>query len=259
MISPGLVSVTFRALSPAEIVGLVQQAGLRGIEWGGDVHVPHGNLARAREVRALTQQAGLTVAAYGSYYRAAKSESDGLRFESVLETAVELGAPLIRVWAGPAASADASEALRTQVAADLRRIAGLAAAVRVGVSLEFHNGTLTDTGDSALRLLTDVNHPNLRTYWQPPLGVETDQNLHDLRRLLPWLTHLHVYHWRSITPIEKLPLEVGTDRWRQFLDLAETATGDRYAMLEFVEGDAPASFLRDAATLKRWLTPGAAA
>ena len=255
MISPGLVSVTFRALSPAEIVGLVRQAGLRGIEWGGDIHVPHGHLARAREVKAMTRQAGLSVAAYGSYYRAAKSEADGLRFERVLETAVELGAPLIRVWAGPAASADSSDALRAEVAADLRRIAGLAAAARVGISLEFHGGTLTDTGDSACRLLSDVNHPNLRTYWQPPLGVETNQNLHDLRRLLPWLTHVHVYHWRSVTPIEKRPLEEGADRWRQFLDLALTVPGDRYALLEFVEGDAPENFLRDAATLKRWLTP----
>lgn len=259
MISPGLVSVTFRALAPAEIINLVRQAGLRGIEWGGDIHVPHGNLARARAVRALTHAAGLTVAAYGSYYRAAKSEADGLPFGRVLETAVELGAPLIRVWAGPAASADASDAQRAEVAADLRRIAGLAAAARVGVSLEYHSGTLTDTGDSALRLVQDVNHPNLRTYWQPPLGVETDRNLHDLRRLLPWLTHLHVYHWRSVTPIEKLPLAAGTDRWRQFLDLAATVPGDRYALLEFVEGDAPVNFLRDAATLKDWLRPSAAA
>jgi len=259
MISPGLVSVTFRALSPAEIVGLVQRAGLRGIEWGGDIHVPHGDLARAREVHALTQQAGLSVAAYGSYYRAAKSEAEGLSFGRVLDTAVELGAPLIRVWAGPVGSAAATPDVRAQVAADLRRIAELAAAARVGVSLEFHNGTLTDTADSTVQLLTHVDHPNLRTYWQPPLALDTDQNLHDLRRLLPWLTHVHVYHWRSVTPIERLALEAGAERWRYFLDLAATAPGDRYAMLEFVEDDAPANFLRDAATLKSWLRPGAAA
>ncbi|HNC24059.1 MAG TPA: sugar phosphate isomerase/epimerase, partial [Opitutaceae bacterium] len=100
MIHPGLVSVTFRALTPTQIVALVRQAGLRGIEWGGDIHVPHGNLARAREVREMTQEAGLSVAAYGSYYRAAQSEADGLAFEHVRATAVELGAPTIRVWAG---------------------------------------------------------------------------------------------------------------------------------------------------------------
>lgn len=254
MILPGLVSVTFRALSPAEIVALVRQAGLRGIEWGGDIHVPHGNLARAREVRKLTQDAGLTVAAYGSYYRAVASEAADLPFANVLETAVELGAPVIRVWAGVAGSAAASPELRAQVVADLRRIAMLAAAARVGVSLEFHNGTLTDTADSTVRLLAEVNHPNLSTYWQPPLELDTAQCLQDLRSLLLWLTHVHVYHWRP-APMERLPLAAGAERWRSFLDLAATAPGDRYAMLEFVEGDAPASFLRDAATLKSWLSP----
>ncbi|MET0262082.1 MAG: sugar phosphate isomerase/epimerase, partial [Rariglobus sp.] len=75
MIYPGLVSVTFRKLSPNEVAGLVKKAGLKGIEWGGDIHVPHGDLARAREVRELTLEHGLKTAAYGSYYRAGQSES----------------------------------------------------------------------------------------------------------------------------------------------------------------------------------------
>jgi len=251
MIWPGLVSITFRALSPEEIVALVRSAGLSGIEWGGDIHVPHGNLARAREVRKLTQEAGLTVAAYGSYYRAAQSEAAGLAFASVLESAVELGAPLVRVWAGTAGSAAASPAGRALVVADLARVAALAAEARVGVSLEFHNGTLADTADSTARLLAEVGQPNLATYWQPPLELDTAACVSDLHRLLPRLTHLHVYHWLTLS--DRRPLAEGAARWRKFLDVAATAPGDRHAMLEYVEGDAPASFLRDAATLKALL------
>ena len=40
MLIPGLVSVTFRKLSRTEIAGLMVNAGLSAIEWGGDVHVP---------------------------------------------------------------------------------------------------------------------------------------------------------------------------------------------------------------------------
>src|SRR4051812_49693737 len=104
----GLVSVTFRALGPQQVVELVRQANLDAIEWGGDIHVPHGDTARAREVRTMTLDAGLAVAAYGSYYRAAVSDADGLPFARVLETAVALEAPTIRVWAGNKASADSS-------------------------------------------------------------------------------------------------------------------------------------------------------
>src|SRR5512137_1553394 len=107
MIKPGLLSITFRKHSPADIIALVRQAQLTSIEWGGDVHVPHGDLARAGEVARQTTDAGLQVSAYGSYYRLGQSETAGLPFEKVLETAVALGAPTIRVWAGTVGSQQA--------------------------------------------------------------------------------------------------------------------------------------------------------
>ncbi len=255
MIHPGLVSVTFRALSPAQVVDLVRQAGLRGIEWGGDIHAPPGNAARAREVRHLSLEAGLSVAAYGSYYRAAQSEAAGMPFAHVLDTALELGAPTVRVWAGVVGSAAADAAHRERVAADLRRIATLAAAAHVSVSLEFHNGTLTDTAESARKLLEAVNHPNLFTYWQPPLDRDTADCMADLRSLLSRLSNVHVYHWRPAST-DRLPLADAAARWRDFLAVAAEAPGDRYAMLEFVERDAPECFLRDAATLRALLAQG---
>jgi len=67
---------------------------MRAIEWGGDVHVPTGDLAGAREVAARCGDAGIAVEAYGSYFRASGE------FGPVLETAVALGAPRVRVRAG---------------------------------------------------------------------------------------------------------------------------------------------------------------
>jgi sugar phosphate isomerase/epimerase len=92
-IQGGLVSITFRALAPHEVVDLVVRAGLKGVEWGGDVHVPHGDEVRAKEVAALTREAGLCCCAYGSYYRLAASEGEGLAFERVLASARLLDAP----------------------------------------------------------------------------------------------------------------------------------------------------------------------
>ena len=59
MLNTGLVSVTFRDKTPEEIISAVKQCGLEGIEWGGDVHVLPGDVSRAREIRHLTEQAGL--------------------------------------------------------------------------------------------------------------------------------------------------------------------------------------------------------
>ena len=43
MIGSSLCSVTFRALTPEEVLELAARAELDAIEWGGDVHVPCGS------------------------------------------------------------------------------------------------------------------------------------------------------------------------------------------------------------------------
>jgi len=266
---PGLVSITFRQLDFSEVIGLVRQAGLCAIEWGGDVHVPHGDLARAREVAMQTRDAGLSVAAYGSYYRAAQSEpllaEPRLVFERVLETAVALSAPVIRVWAGVEGSAEADADTRRRVADDLMRIAELAAQAGVCVATEFHGGTLTDTNESArILLFEEAQHPNLYSYWQPPVGMSDRDCLAGLASLGPKLLHLHVFNWvlGPYGQTEAYPLEEGgASRWRRFFDAASaTLVGSRQptlgatpqataAMLEFVPGGSTASFLREARTL----------
>ena len=246
MIQPGLVSVTFRKLAPAEIIALVRQAQLTGIEWGGDIHVP--DPARGREVRQQTGDAGLAVAAYGSYYRVNGDKP----FETVLETAVALGAPTIRVWAGGLDSAKADAAYRAAVVADSRRIGDLAARAGVTISYEWHGGTLTDTNESGQQLLREVNHPNVFTLWQPHNGVALEPNLAGLHAVLPRVTNVHVFHWWPDHTV-RLPLADGADRWREYLRVL--AGRDRWALMEFVAGDDPQNFLRDAATLRDWLKP----
>lgn len=249
MIRPGLVSITFRRLSPAEIVDLAAESRLEAIEWGGDVHVPHGDLAAARHAAAVTRDAGLAVAAYGSYYRVA--EEDQPPFETILETAVDLGADRIRVWAARRGSADADDAFRDRVASETRRIADLAAAENVRIIYEWHGGTLTDTTESAVALLRAVGHDNVGTYWQPLRRMPTEQCLAAMDAVAEWLAGLHVFTWDRETG-ERLPLSDGRDCWPQYLTRA-AAGRDMYALLEFVPDNDPAGLARDAETLRRWL------
>src|ERR1700722_18409238 len=158
--STGFVSVTFRGLAVPEIVSLVRAAGLDGIEWGGDIHVPHGDLGRAREAAKQTADSGLRTLAYGSYYRVAEPGSPP--FESVAETALALGAPVIRVWAGAKGSAESTEDDWQRVIEASARIAEIASAAGLTVAYEHHGGTLTDTLPSAQRLLAESD-PRLRT------------------------------------------------------------------------------------------------
>ena len=250
MFKAGLVSVTFRELSPRQIVDMVVSAGLAGIEWGGDVHVPHGELNTAHRVADMTLSAGLETAAYGSYYRAAASEGAGITFASVLETAIALDTRLIRVWAGNSGSTDTDAATRVKVVDDLRRIGEMAGTHGIAIACEYHTHTLTDTSDSAVQLMQATGHDNVGLYWQPPSAISRDDCTESLRAALPYLRNLHVFQQAFANgKLDRRPLSEGTDLWREYLLLARTAGGDRWAMLEFVRDDTPEQFLDDAATL----------
>lgn len=251
MIHPGLVSITFRQLAPAEIIEMVAQAGLEGIEWGGDIHVPHGDLTQACAVRRMTADAGLRVAAYGSYYRVGHREP--VPFEAVLETAIELGAPSIRVWAGKQGSDTADDAYHKTVVQESRRIADLAQGAGLPVAYEFHRDTLTDSNAAARELLEAVAHENIRSYWQPPRGSTVDYNLAGLDAVGPWLLNVHVFNWH-ISTCERLPLAGGKEAWMRYLRKIASSRPDPFAMIEFVTDDAPENFSQDAATLLEWLS-----
>ncbi|MEI6970311.1 MAG: TIM barrel protein [bacterium] len=252
-ILPGLVSITFRRLPPREIVALAAQSQLAGIEWGGDVHVPHGDLPLAHEVGAMTRDAGLSVAAYGSYYKVGESESDGLSFAQVLETAIALGSPLIRVWAGDRGSAEVDPAYRRRVTEDACRIAGAASGSGIAVAFEYHGGSLTDTADSAAALMAATAPAGMLCCWQPPVGWTHAERLASLNGLAPFLANLHVFHW--LDTWERRPLAEGAGMWEDYLRAAIAApvtTGSaRWALLEFVCDDDPASLAVDAGVLMR--------
>ncbi len=250
MLTPGLVSITFRKLSPVEIIALSKEAGVSCIEWGGDIHVPPGDAARAREVGRLTREAGLEVAAYGSYYRLGPDQP-GV-FEAVMTSAAALGAPTIRVWAGGKGARETEVDERCEIIADALRVADIAARQGITVSLEYHAGTLTDDRESARALLGELAHPNLEFLWQPTNGAPVHDCASRLLEMLPRLRNVHVFHWWP-TSAERHPLAEGEAAWRTYIDIVRESGRDADFLLEFVRGDEPQQFLADAATLKRWL------
>ena len=243
MIVPGLVSVTFRQLTTDEVVDVAVANGLRAIEWGGDVHVPVGDTTTAGAVATRCAAAGVAVAAYGSYYRAGVPGD----FAAVLDTALALGAPRIRVWAGDSGSASTSAEQRAAVVGDLRRVTELAAERGVEIAVEYHARTLTDTLSSTVDLFAAVGHQGMRPYWQPPIGESDASCLATVAALLPDLVTTHVFSWADDGA--RMPLSARESLWRQVFARVRREPGERYALLEFVRDDDPAALAEDAATL----------
>ena len=246
---PGLVSITFRGLPAGEVLREAADAGLGGIEWGGDVHVPHGDVDTAERVGSMTRDAGLATPTYGSYFRAG---GEGPAWAGVQAGAVALGAPAVRVWAGGVGSDDADAGQRAAVAAALRDACDRAADAGLDVALEYHAKTLTDTAASTLRLLDEVDRPNLWTLWQTTNGASDDHSLENLRALQERVLHAHVFDWDTGFSTQR-PLAEGADRWGRFLPELAAPGRERFCLLEFVKGGTVGQFREDAATLKGWI------
>jgi sugar phosphate isomerase/epimerase len=245
----GLCSVTFRSLAPADVIEAAVAAGVEGIEWGADVHVPPGEEAIAGDVRARCADANVTCPSYGSYLAAGKSSPE--RTPPVLATAATLGATNVRVWCPFGVPPGTDDDLFRRAADDLATWSAMAADLGLTVSTEFHVGTLTETAQSTRDLLDAAGRPdNLFTYWQP---VEGRPLLDEAASIRSDVSHVHVFHWAPGG--DRRPLAEG-DHWQGLLDeLARPARfdGGRFAFLEFVRDESTDQLVADAATLRGWL------
>jgi sugar phosphate isomerase/epimerase len=246
----GICSVTLRAHAPADVIRLSAAAGLESIEWGADVHVPPGDPDTANAVGESTRAAGLAVCSYGSYLGDPWGRSSGADIDAVVATAVALGAPRIRVWAGPRSSAAATADDRRAVISRIRRVAALAAAEGIGVALEYHAETLADGLQPTIRILDEVDAPNVSTYWQPRVGASDADALADLAGLGERVSTIHVFSWDAAGA--RHPLRSRADLWRAALDRAAAMPLMTDALLEFLPGDDPGLLAGEARDLRTW-------
>lgn len=244
MIIPGIVSATFKKESPEFVLEAAKAAGLKAVEWSENWHVAPGDTEAAAELYRKTQDAGLAVAAYGSYYKLGVEEDPVSRFDQSLRTAYALRAPLIRIWGGIKASRDITGPEWDDMVNEARQAAEAADAMNIKVALEWHRNTLTDTNESAERFLSDVNHRNLYCLWQPTPDLSMEQRREGLDMLerRGKLLNLHVYYWEDDG---RHPFAEGVDAWRTYLAHVNRDE-DRYALMEFVKGDSREQLIADA-------------
>lgn len=247
------MSVTFRNHPAADVVKFTANAGLKKISWSGDVHVQPGNILQAHEAKKMCSDSGLGVEGYGSYWRA-----DDSPFDAVVDTAAQLGAPRIRVWAGTSGSLQADGLQRRSTAAAIAAAADLAASADIELHLEFHRNTLTDTAASTLDLLAAIaalrESPAcpVRSYWQPRPGIDDATALAELDSLAGHVDALHVFSWDAEST--RLPLSIHRSAWLERLRRLSAPGGpDLDLMLEFVAGESEQQLILDSRELHDWL------
>ena len=254
----GLCSVALRALAVDEVIAVCERAGLEGIEWGADVHVPPGDEVAASRAARRCALAGLACPSYGSYLFAGALDPEAVT--PVLDSAGTLGVGSVRIWC--AWGSDTDPSVRPRVVDEVAAVAAAAAERDLAVTLEWHQHTLTADPAATQELLAEVGAANLFTSWQPLEGMEVPALLDGFESVIDDVSHLHVFRWASFE--ERWPLAAGEDLWPAVLARAAAVPGrwgrrgfrfDRWAFIEFVRGDDPEQVVADAATLRPWLLP----
>lgn len=241
MIKKGLVSISFRGNTVEEILDACVKTELSVIEWGSDVHVPVGNLVRAKEVGEATRAAGMECAAYGAYYKIGCDMTD---FEDYAKTAQALGTYIIRIWGGWHGSAEITPEAREKLVEETKRICAIGRDYGMTLAFECHHGTITDDPDYALAFVRDVDADNLKLYWQPNQFKTFEANLEAAKKLKPLVVNAHVFHWDAE---HWYPLSDGIEDWKQYVAVFEG--GDYAFMLEFMPDNQITTLPREAAVL----------
>ncbi|NLZ67692.1 MAG: sugar phosphate isomerase/epimerase [Spirochaetales bacterium] len=244
MLIPGIVSITFKTLSIQEIISLTNANDLKAIEWSENHHIELNNKAQAALVGELTRDNGLQVASYGSYFKLGK-RADIIPH---LENTKAMKAPFMRIWAydKPSSEVDGNE--YNVIVAEAKKVCKIAKDYNIPLTLEWHKNTLTDTNESGLKLLRDVDSPYFKTFWQPTQALSVEQRVEGLKLIKPYLTNLHVYYW---TKDRREELKDGKDYWQQYLKAVDDKV--HYALLEFVKNDSAEQFEKDVIVLKHLL------
>ena len=249
MFKLGLCSVTFREKSTDEIIRIVVDQGLEGIEWGGDVHARPGALgAGIKELGEMCHEAGLHAPSYGSYFDALENEPHD--FTAVLETAGLLGVDTIRIWPGWVDPGQETPEQRARIVSTSRNAAEQAAVRNIRVAFEFHDHTLTEGADNTLRLLEEIGYSNVYTYYQLIRPDDFAWNLENFDKVYPRLAYVHV---QANDGERNLPLEDYRDLWREIIRRLKDRGYNGWLFFEFNQDNSVAQLEKDVALIRSFM------
>lgn len=239
----GMTSLTFRNHSIEEVIRIAKAAGLDGMEWAvrEDHAVSEENIDK---IKFLSAKEGIEIFSLGSYCRMTDEEE----CKKTVDMAVRLSAPVIRIWAGKKSPSDCSEEEFERVVDLTKKMAAYAGKFGITLGFEFHKYTLTETGESAVRLIKAIDRENVKLYWQINERVSFEVNRKNLQMVTPYLAG--IFHCQNYSMEGKcLLLEHISDELEEYLK--PFLNTDYKTLVEFVKDGKEENFYQDVAVLKR--------
>ena len=184
----GFTSTTFRNIRNVEkIVKIALDCGAECIEWGGDIHVK--DVATAKYVKKLCDEAKIKITSYGSYYRIGSFNTS--EWKKICEIASAMGASSVRVWLGKSDSEKTDADTYKKLVEDAESICKAASEYGLKVCPECHDNTYNNNTDAFLKIRNDIDCDNFRTYFQSRYKKK-EYDLDRIERTLPFIENVHI-------------------------------------------------------------------
>lgn len=241
----GLCSVTFRKKSAAKVVEIAKKAGVRYIEWGGDIHVT--NTEEARIVKSICDNEDIKICSYGSYYRV--GSADKIKWEEICRIAKAMNASTVRVWLGNKNSEDTSEEEYNRILADLKSMCSVAKKYKLLVCPECHDNTYNNNTDAFLTLKDELKADNFRTYFQSRY-FRFDYDVDRIDRTFDYIENVHV-SYRDLIKEQRFRKKDRGYLDRLLKKLAQKQF-DGVVLVEFTKGSREKNFIKDIRKLKSY-------
>lgn len=238
----GLVSVSFRNLSPQQILQEMVNSGLSVIEWGSDIHAPATDIEKLSKISELQKEYGIICCSYGTYFRLGETPTEDL--DNYISAAKILGTDVLRLWCGNKSGADMTEYERIKLILECKKAARKAEERGVTLCMECHKKTFTENCTDAVWLMNEVDSDNFKMYWQPFQWMSAEENIINARKISPYAVNIHVFNWRGT---DKFSLSEAKGEWRSYL---KEFSKPRTLLLEFMPNGTIEELYEEAESLK---------
>lgn len=238
----GLCTITNKDWPVADVLAAAADAEYDGVEIWGQDHVrdpgagddADPDLDVCRSVADRAAALDLDIPVYGSYLRPGRAGfADELAVE--LDVADALGADFVRVWPGEQEYGDHDPDHWDAVVADLERAGQEATARDLAITVEKHEGTVTNETEGARRLIEAVDAPAVGLNWQPLFHIGAEDLLAEAETLAPLSNNVHLQAVPERNGDQRCPLSEAYFDVPAILDRFDQVGFEGYAEVEFVD------------------------
>lgn len=247
MMKVGVTTVTFRKQPFREVPELLKQSCIDGVEWCACAeHFSVDDRETLDAIKEYCTEQKLDIFSLATYCNLSQPEE----FAGIVSAAEVIGAKVIRIWAGQKCRKDFSDKEYAQICVRAKEFCDCAKEKNVRIALEFHPNTLTNTAAEAIEFVKDVGSDNLYLYWQINESLSHEENINELKMVLPYLCgniHMHNYHLneRAYFPLSEIQSEI-----MDYLHILQKQKKEYNLIIEFVCDHLPENFMKDALFLR---------